>query len=757
MMVDAVGGGGRDDVPGGFARMQEIFSSLPLGVAFLTGPDLVFQFANGEYRRYVGGRDLIGRPLREALPELPREHLEAVARAARIGRPFQNRESEVWIRQHGAESEQMFVDRLYQPVSDDAGGVAGVLICINDVTEHVRARRRLEVLADRLALTQERYRTLFETLPQGVVHYNADGTILGANPAARDILGLPPEAMTTWPIDRERRAVHEDGLPFREEDLPVVAAMRTGAVVADVVIGMPRGRTGELRWLKVTAVPDARDQQGRPQRVYAMFTDITEQRRAEAKVQQSNRLLGALRDANVLGVLVAGEDGRVLEANDAYLDIIGYSRKDLESGRISWRMLTPPQWAGRDKEALEQVQRAGACRPYEKDYIHRDGHRVPVLIGSAAISRHPLRGATFVVDLSGRQRREQERAALVEREQAARKEADTAKERLAFLLQAGDLVPATENRDDLVRQVSELVETAVTGRGDREADDLGQREARRAHQALRAINAELEERVALRTAELVKAEAERRAFETQLQQAERLQAIGQLTSGIAHDFGNLLAVIVGYTELAEDVSGDQDRELHRILGEIHDAADRAVHLSSDLLRFSSRARAKPEPIDLDALITSIADLLSVSMSGRAEVVHQPSAVPLPAVQADRGQLEQVLLNLAINARDAMPGGGGRLTISTRPVDLDEAGARMHPGTQPGRYVELVVHDTGIGMSADVRERIFERFFTTKPEGTGTGLGLSTVHGIITNAGGTIEVHSQKGHGTTFRIYLAAVS
>lgn len=756
MMVVSAAGPGRGDGPSGLALTRQLLRNLPTAVAYVAGPDLVFEFANEEYRRYVGGRDLIGRALREALPELPRERLAAVARVARSGEPFQDRESEVWIRRHGEEPEQMFVDRVYQPVPDDAGGVAGVLICVNDVTAHVLDRRRLEILARRLAVSEERYRTLFEKLPHGVIHYNADGTILGANPAASEILGLAPEAMTTWPLDRDRRPVHEDGSPFRQDELPVVVAMRTGTVVADVVAGMPHGRTGELRWLRVTAVPGARDEQGTPQRAYAMITDITEQRRAEARLRESSRLLGCLRDANVLGVLVASEDGEVLEANDAYLDIIGYTRQDLESGRISWRGLTPPQWAASDQEALEQVRRTGACRPYEKEYLHRDGHRVPVVIGSAAISWHPLRGATFVVDLSARQRREQERAALLAREQAALKEADTARERLAFLLQAEALVTPAANRHDLLEQVTQLVETAVTGDEDRIISDREEPGARRAHEALRVINTELEERVSRRTAELVRAEADRRALEAELQQSERLQTVGHLASGIAHDFSNLLAVIVGYAEMAEDISDDRDHELHRILGEIHAAADRAVHLSSDLLRFSSRARARPKAVDLDALITGTMDLLAVSMSGRADVIHRPSPVPLPAVRADRAQLEQVLLNLAINARDAMPE-GGTLTISTSLADLDEQPARHKAGARPVRYVELALQDTGIGMSPDVLDKIFQRFFTTKPAGTGTGLGLSTVHGIITDAGGTINVDSREGHGTTIRIYLPAIS
>lgn len=737
----------------GLALLSDLLQSMPGSVAYVTGPDLVFQFANDEYRRIVGARDLIGRRLREALPEVAPERLAAVERVAKEGCRLAGQESEVWIRRGGEEPEQMFVDFVYQPVPDDAGGVAGVLLYGHDVTAHVRDRHRLETLAERLALSQERYRTLFETLPLGVVHYNADGSILGSNPAAAEILGLAPEAMTTWPIDRARRAVHEDGSSYRPEDLPVTIALRTGKVVADVIIGLPHGRSGDLRWLRVTAVPDARDEQGRPQRAYAMFADITQERRAEAAARESNRLLGRLRDANIIGVAVLTEDG-VQEANDAYLDIIGYTRDDLEAGRIHFRAITPPEWRAADDDALEQLRRTGVARPWEKEYRHRDGHRVPILLGAAAIDTAPLRWASFIVDLSARQRQEQERHALLAHVQAARQEADTARERLAFLLQAGDLVGATDHGSSLRDQVSKLVDIATAGADDRLATERDTAETTRAHAALRAINAELEERVSRRMSELVRAEADRRTMEAELQQGERMQTVGQLTSGIAHDFGNLLAVIVGYAEMADDIGGDQNPELHRILMEVRSSAERAVRLSSELLQFSQRARAKPEPVDLNDIVAGAKDILAVSLSGRGEVDFLPSAVALPAVLADRGQLEQVLLNLAVNARDAMPD-GGTLTISTSIANFDESRGGLHHAP-PGRYVELTVQDTGAGMQPAIRARVFERFFTTKPAGTGTGLGLSTVHGIITGLGGFIDLSSLEGHGTTFRIYLPAL-
>ncbi|HYK32342.1 MAG TPA: PAS domain S-box protein [Streptosporangiaceae bacterium] len=733
--------------------IHELLLRLPVAAAYVRAPSLVFEFANEEYQRIVNRRDLIGRPMGEAIQELTPERLKVIEDVARTGEQSNGLESEIWIRQPGHEPEQLFIDFTHQPVKNEAGDVLGVLICGRDVTAQVRDRRRLEALAEHLSVTEVRHRTLFETLPQGAVHYHADGTILGANPAAGQIFGMPPESMTRWPI-AEGRAVHEDGTLFHNHEFPVSVALRTGQIVADVVVGLPDAHTGQVRWLQVTAVPYSRDQRGRAQRAYAILADITDQRRAEAALRQSNRLLGRLRESNVLGVVVSAEDGTIHEANDAYLDIIGYSREDLETGRVNWRMLTLPEWKAHDRRAIEQLRLTGSCRPFDKEYAHKDGHRVPVLIGSAVIGWNPLRFATFVVDLTAHQRREHERTALIERVQDARREAETAKERLDFLLQAGDLVGDVQNRGDLLDRVSQLVDAAASGNQDRVTGAGEASEATRAHEALTALNAELDERVRQRTSELIRAEEDRRQLENDLRRSERMQTVGQLTSGIAHDFGNLLAVIVGYAEIADDLSDQADPELHRLLGEIRGAANRAVRLSSDLLRFSQRTRAKPEPIDLNALIAGITDLLNVSMRGRAEVKLESSPA-LPAVLSEPGRLEQVLLNLAVNARDAMPE-GGTLTISTNQVDFSPDEARLHPAHRAGHYVELAVKDTGNGMSADVRERIFERFFTTKPAGQGTGLGLSTVYGIIKDAAGTIDVDSHEGQGTTFRIYLPAV-
>jgi len=248
-----------------------------------------------------------------------------------------------------------------------------------------------------------------------------------------------------------------------------------------------------------------------------------------------------------------------------------------------------------------------------------------------------------------------------------------------------------------------------------------------------------------------RSESGRRAAEAQLYQAERMETIGQLAGGIAHDFNNLLGAIMAYAGFLADGTADNP-ELHSDAKEIQFTVQRATRLAQELLTFSRRKPGEPAPVDLNAVIADASGLLSVCTGGLNLTLNPDPA--LPPVLADRTQVEQVLLNLAVNARDAMPQ-GGTLTIATRPAELSEEDRLVNPDVIPGRYVELTVSDTGCGISPDVRARIFERFFTTKPAGKGTGLGLSTVYGIVRQAGGAIMVESAENRGSTFRLYFPA--
>jgi len=238
--------------------------------------------------------------------------------------------------------------------------------------------------------------------------------------------------------------------------------------------------------------------------------------------------------------------------------------------------------------------------------------------------------------------------------------------------------------------------------------------------------------------------------EQRLVQAQKMEAIGQLAGGLAHDFNNLLGVILGYCEILE---GEVlSAPVRNMIGEIHNAGTSAKTLTQRLLAFSRRQVMEPVSLHLNLSVERMGTMLNRLIGEDIELVSDLAA-DLGTIKADPGQVEQLLMNLSINARDAMPS-GGRITVRTSNLEIDETYARQHPASpEPGRYVLLSVSDTGIGMDADTQAHIFEPFFSTKPVGMGTGLGLSTVFGIVRQSGGTISVYSEPGAGATFRIYL----
>jgi two-component system cell cycle sensor histidine kinase/response regulator CckA len=243
---------------------------------------------------------------------------------------------------------------------------------------------------------------------------------------------------------------------------------------------------------------------------------------------------------------------------------------------------------------------------------------------------------------------------------------------------------------------------------------------------------------------------ERKHLEDQMRHALKLEAIGRLAGGIAHDFNNLLTVITGYAETLVAALDPADPKLADVI-EIRRAAERAAHLTQQLLAFSRKQVLRPEVVDANDIVRDVSGMVGRLLGGRIDL--QVGLGDLPkTVTADRGQIEQVLLNLAVNARDAMPD-GGVLELKTQIVDITERDAEHLYPIRPGRYVLLSVRDTGIGMTPEVQARAFEPFFTTKGPGEGTGIGLATVYGIVKQSGGFIFVESQAGQGTTFDVYL----
>lgn len=274
--------------------------------------------------------------------------------------------------------------------------------------------------------------------------------------------------------------------------------------------------------------------------------------------------------------------------------------------------------------------------------------------------------------------------------------------------------------------------------------------AERARSELREVNAGLEDRVEARTAELRGEMVRREAAEGQVRQMQKMEAIGQLTGGIAHDFNNMLAIVVGSLDMAKRrMSGGEDPRIVRYIDNAAEGAQRAAALTARLLAFGRRQRLTPAPLDVNALVSGMTQLLGRSLGERIEIATALEDGLWP-VHADAAELENAVLNLAVNARDAMPD-GGRLTLETFNATAPVAGDAGGPAA--GDHVAIRIHDTGLGMPPEVIDRAFEPFFTTKEVGKGTGLGLSQVYGFVSQSGGKLTIRSEVGRGSTLMIYL----
>ncbi len=490
------------------------------------------------------------------------------------------------------------------------------------------------------------------------------------------------------------------------------------------------------------------------------------QRVLQHQARSSADMYRALMERAGDGIGILDRDGVILEVNDKAQEILGRDRLDLigRRGTDLGAVKDLDAWDGFFRRVLEEG--VGSYEGFE--VLHSDGSQRWVDL-SASTAEVGGRTVTLVI---ARDVTAQRRAQEAQRESAERLRALVVAAPVAIILVDPDGVvqmwnPAAErifgwSAEDVVGRFNPIIppESLDEFRSIRRRVLEGEQTVDLPIRRMRRDGSRLDLRLwtsALRGADgrpcgllgMLVDVTERESLEAQLRQAQKMEAIGRLAGGVAHDFNNLLTLIIGYTRLLLIGKRDSDPE-RAMLDEVLKAADRATGLTRQLLAFSRKQLVQPRVLDLNAVVLDVAKMLRrlVGEDIRLEVQPGPD---LGQVMADYGQIEQVLMNLVVNARDAMAS-GGKIEIATANVRLEEEFARTHPGARAGEFVQLWISDNGCGMDETTRTRIFEPFFTTKAPGKGTGLGLATVYGIVKQAEGYIEVESEPGGGTIFRIY-----
>jgi PAS domain S-box-containing protein len=546
--------------------------------------------------------------------------------------------------------------------------------------------------------------------------------------------------------------------------------------------------------------------------VASLATERWQRRNAEEKLRESDERFRRVVESDMLGIMFWDADGKIYDANAAFLRMTGYSKHDVEHGELIWAALTPPEYTGLVDVKRAELAAKGVIAPYEREMFTKNGNVVPILMGAATLEGTTDRGVCFVLDITDRKRAERSLEARV-RQQAA-------------VANLGRRALTAENLgnlfDDAVGLVAETLDVPLSGVFERRSDGkalvlragVGWRGALVGHTMVSSseatqwgytlshnepaivTNLAAEQRFSDATllaasevasgvtvvipgpvaafgvlaahdrrphqfsrddvhfleaiAHVIGTAVERHRADVAVRQAQRLEAVGRVASGVSHDFNNMLTAITGFAEMVRGNLADSD-PMRSDVEEILKAAGRAAGLTRQLLAFSRQQVMQPRTLRLNDVVVDMEKMVRRLTGKDIELVL--SLDPnLEWVKADPSQIEQVVLNLCVNARDAMPN-GGTLTIETVNANLDGAQTHEHSMESPGEYVMLAVTDTGTGMDPDTKARVFEPFFTTKSPDKGTGLGLATVYGIVKQSSGEIWAYSELGQGSSFKVFL----
>jgi PAS domain S-box-containing protein len=630
------------------------------------------------------------------------------------------------------------------------------------LTVTLRDLRSLKREAERRRI----YESLLEVASDAIVVVDNEGLIRLANRQVEALFGYAPGELLGTSADLLLAERAREQHPFRRTELlgearmqpitagPNLSATRKDGTEFPVDINLSAIDTSEGMLLE------------------AAIRDVTEHVRAEER----NRLFESLLEAAPDAFVVVDSQGRIRLVNRQVEKLFGYERSELVGQQVeilvpdSVKALHPQHRSGYMGDPRSRLMGAGL----QLSARCKDGTEFPVDISLSAIeTAEGLLVSAAIRDVTELRKAEARSrlAAIVDSSDDAIIGAtldgtitswNPAAERLygwpaaeAIGKDVGMIYPPNANgeRAEMLAKLhkGERIEAFETVRMGRDRTLMDQvvsmsllRDQAGAIVGVASTGRDITDYIA--------AARQRERLERELQQAQRLESVGQLAGGVAHDFNNLIAVIMNYAEFVADELADRPA-LREDVEEIRRAAERAATLTRQLLIFSRREVARPEILDVNSVVGEMRKLLERTIGENIALVT-PNAADLWPVFADRGQIEQVVMNLAVNARDAMPQ-GGKLVLQTQNAELDDEFVATHVDLTAGRYVRLTVADTGQGMTADIADRAFEPFFTTKPKGKGTGLGLATVYGIVSEARGKVGLYSEPGRGTTVSVLLPA--
>ncbi len=636
-----------------------------------------------------------------------------------------------------------------------------------------RSRRAAAQRERALWESETRYRHLLEQASDGIVLASPGGRLILVNQRICEMLGYPEAELMRLPA----ASLYADG-ELERDPVAWEELERTSVVLRERRLRRKDGST-LLAELSVRRTADGLAQ--------SIVRDITERRHAEEALRAEHVLLEGILTTSVAGIMVVTPEGRVVFLNPAAEMALGISREQLADRTelpAGWRMLTleGDPLPVCDRPARRVVATETAVLDARLIVERPDGDRRILSVNAAPLRDGARRISSVVLSLSDITEQECARLAVAEREEQLER-ITSAVPGVVYQYVVG---PGTECRFAFMSErVQDLFGVsagaivadpsrwwAMVDPEDHEAVSNAFRhpaelfqprsldfrvrgpegQVRWLRDIATAVPARDPERIVWHG--VIVDITDRRRLEEELLQTSKMESLGRLAGGVAHDFNNLLTVIRGYADVLSGEFSEEDPRLSEVR-EIRGAADRATSLTRQLLAMSRRQVLVPREVDLNLLVQEMERMLRRVIGADISIVTEP-APELGWVRGDPGQLEQVLLNLTVNARDAMPD-GGTLTITTSRVQI--VPEREEPGTRgvpPGDYVVLRVADTGIGIDWETQRKIFEPFFTTKPVGEGTGLGLATVYGIVRQSNGTITVESEPGSGSSFRVFLPRI-